>query len=265
MAAHSNSNRYQVFKGSSDSITLGTAVWRYMTFEKFFYLIETSKLHHARLDQLGDPFEGSVTSAYAHAREIEVNPAQISSNRFEPWIHKSLLFRTYATCWHASPDESDAQWKLYASGGAGVAIVSSLARLSEAVDIRPYRHGILGPVEYIDFENHDMRLRPFGTRIRPGFAKRKSFEHEKEVRGVILLDPVNHGQTLEVNEASLQRLRDERPVGILVRVNLKVLIQSIVISPLARPYVEELVRVITKRSSLYKLVRKSGLIGVPRY
>jgi len=54
--------RYQIFRGSSDDITRQTSLWRYMTFEKFCWLVEKSALYHTRLDQLGDPFEGAVTN-----------------------------------------------------------------------------------------------------------------------------------------------------------------------------------------------------------
>lgn len=258
-------NGYQVFKGSSDSLTLDTPLWRYMTFEKFCWLLETSQLHHARLDQFDDPFEGSVTKEYARLRSEETEPSQIVVNKFEPWVHKSLLFRTYAACWHASPHESDAQWRIYAGGGAGIAVVSTMTRLARAVDIRPHRHGLLGEVEYVDLETHDMCHRPFGTRIRPGFAKRKSFEHEKEVRGVIQMDLITDGSTIQLNDKLLERQRMELPVGISATVHLKELIQSIVVGPLAAPFIEQLVRVTAKRHDLDHVVRKSELNGQPIY
>ena len=64
-----NSTRYYPFKGSSKDITGDTLLWRYMSFEKFCWLLETSKLYHARLDQFEDPFEGSVTKLYALATD----------------------------------------------------------------------------------------------------------------------------------------------------------------------------------------------------
>jgi hypothetical protein len=236
-----------------------------MTFEKFCWLVENSQLYHSRLDRFEDPFEGCVTKEYARKRAAETEPDQIASNRFEPWVHRSLLYRSYAVCWHASLHESDAQWKIYAGGGAGIAVVSTIARLAKAVDIRPHPHGLLGEVEYVDLETHDMRRRPFGTYIRPGFAKRKSFEHEKEVRGVILLDLIADGPSIEMNEKYLERLRAEMPVGVAAKVDSKELIQSIVVGPLAAPFIEELVHTTAKRHGLNHLVKKSELGGQPIY
>ena len=219
-------------------------------------------LYHARLDQLGDQFEGAVTEVYARQRDAgEIEP-DFSERQLEPWIFKSLRFREFATCWHASEYESDALWKLYASGGAGVAVVSTMGRLERSVDLAPYR-GILGQVEYVDFESHDMRHRPFGTVMRPGHLKRRSFEHEREVRGLVLTNLIKDGATLTMDDRCLERQRAEQPLGIGAKVDLAGLIESIVISPMATSYVEELVDIIAKRHGLDHLVRKSDLLRAP--
>ena len=258
--------RYFPFGGSDKSIKPMTPLWRYLTFEKFCSLIETGKLYHARLDQFEDPFEGSVTAEYVKRREADATEHKEEFlAKLEPWTNVSNLFRSYATCWHASDHESDAQWKLYAAGGAGIAVVSSKERLIKSVDLHPYRHGLLGQVEYIDWKNHDMRHRPFGTEMRPGFVKRNSFEHEREVRGVILTDlsvVTKRGQ-LKMNLATLKKLHQINPPGISVRVDLHELISNIVLSPLAPAYIDELVRIITKRHDLDHLVTKSNLCGSP--
>lgn len=258
-------NRYQLTKGSSDVINCDTPLWRYLTFKKFCWLLETSMLYHTRLDQFEDPFEGCVTNEYARRRAVEKDPIQSTINQFEPWRNKSLLYRTYAVCWHASSHESDAQWKIYGDKSAGVAVVSTMSRLNMAVDISPYRHGRLGPVEYIDLETHDMVLPPFGESIRPGFAKGKSFEHEHEVRGAILMDLIREGTTLEFNERFLVQLRSDMPLGIVAKADLNQLIGSIVIGPLAAPFVEELVHMTAKRHGFDHLVSKSKLAGKPIY
>jgi len=44
-------------------------IWRYMDFTKFVSMLEEAGLFFARLDRLGDPFEGSSTRAEVMSRE----------------------------------------------------------------------------------------------------------------------------------------------------------------------------------------------------
>lgn len=256
--------RYQLFQGSSSDITLQTPLWRYMTFEKFSWLVEKSSLYHARLDQLGDPFEGAVTNFYAGLRDTDkIAPYFTQFKENEPWIFKTLRFRQFAMCWHASEHESDALWKLYAPGGAGIAVVSTMERIRKAVEFTPHHHGILGQVEYVDFDHHDMRRGP--TVIRPGHLKRKSFDYEREVRGIILAEMVHVADGFGFTDKTTELQRLHQPLGINTHADLKELIQSIVISPTAEPFVEELVQTVAKRHQLDGLVRKSELLKTPAY
>ena len=259
-------HRYQAVQfGDGGEITLQSIIWRYMTFEKFCWLIEKSLLRHTRLDQFEDPFEGAVTNAYARMRDRGELEPYFSLREHEPWVFKSLRCRQFATCWHASEHESDAQWKLYSAGGAGVAVVSTMTRLRDSVDLSP-RKGILADISYVDFENHGMRRQTGGrTAIRPGHLKRKSFEHEKEVRGIILTDLIVEGESFAMDEAFLEKQRLLQPEFIDAKVDLKGLVQEIVVSPIAKPFVEELVRIVTERHSLDHLVRRSELLKSPAY
>ena len=257
---------YQLFKGSSNLITRQTPLWRYMTFEKFCWLLETSKLYHTRLDQFRDPFEGAVTDFYAQMRDTGKIDPYFGLKEHEPLMFKEHRFRRFATCWHASKDESDALWQLYASGGAGIAVESTMECIQKAVDLTPYKSGILGQVEYVDFETHDMLIdRSPHNVIQLGYLKRKSFEHEKEVRGIIIKDHIVEGGIFNFDDAYIEKQRVEQPVGITAKVDLKELIKSIVISPSASHFVEELVNIVTERHGLQHLVRRSKLLGNPVY
>ena len=236
-----------------------------MTFEKFCWLLETSKLYHTRLDQFNDPFEGAVTFAYAKMRDSgEIKP-HFSLREFEPWNFKLGRLNQFATCWHASEHESDALWQLYAPGGAGVAIVSSMNRIEKSVDLTSYWYGLLGEVEYVDFETHNMLRSGIPTVIRPGYLKRKSFEYEREVRGIIATNLITDCSAITLDEAFIDKQRKEQPVGITPQVDLKTLIQSIVVSPVAASYVEELVRKLSERRGLENLITKSKLLQQPVY
>lgn len=229
-------------------------------------MIETSRLFHTRLDQFNDAFEGAVTYEYARLRESGALKSFFGPKEYETWNLKVLRLSSYATCWHASEYESDAQWKLYASGGAGIAVLSTMERLVKAVDFAPHSSGILGQVEYVDFETHNMLHKPHATVMRPGFLKRRSFEHEREVRGIIFMNLSFGGvEHVILDDAFIESMRLSKPRSIEAKVDLPDLLQAIVISPVAAPYVEELVRIVTKRHGLDHLVRKSSLCGLPVY
>src|SRR5664280_293378 len=153
---HSDLNRYLLTNSKIHPISEKTRLWRYLTFEKFVWLLEKAKLYHTRLDLLGDPFEGSLTKVYVRQRDAGQLPQTRQSGlspEQERIRNKADLYSKFATCWHASPHETETMWMLYSTTHAGVAIVSTTARLQQAVDLSPYLGGgILGPVEYLDFD-----------------------------------------------------------------------------------------------------------------
>jgi len=264
--AESRTPQYQLFSSTEHPISRESRLWRYLTFEKFVWLLEKSKLYHSRLDLLGDPFEGSVTRAYVRKRDAGQLPKHLQTAfpEYEATEHKRWMYSRFVTSWYASPHESAAMRKLYSRERAGVAIVSTPLRMQEGVDLTPYHTAILGPVEYLDFEKEDGTL-PFGKKARPGFLKRKSFEHEKEVRGMIYFEEYPQDPNLIRSPEYVQSLRESRPPGIDVRVELKRLIQEIYISPLSAAYFRDVVSILTDRHGLADLIHPSALLGDPVY
>jgi len=245
-------------------------LWRYLTLEKFAWMLETSKLYHARLDLLGDPFEGAVTKPHFEREEAKAKSGDPWAAVLRPVRRQGTdRFLEYACCWHASSVESAAMWKLYASENAGVAIVSSPERLVEAVDLTPFA-GTLGPVEYLDFDNDEMVIhrqappRPPLKAIQ-GFTKRKSFEHEQEVRGMI----DGRGLVLQVltkmNRLDPSELKEKMPPGVAVNIDLGVVVGAIYISPLAQSCFRQVVEMMAERCGLKERVRASTLNGEPLY
>ena len=179
------------------------------------------------------------------------------------------VYSKFATCWHESLHESAAMWKLYSAEHAGVAIVSTPLRMHQAVDLTPYNSGVLSPVEYMDFEKDDMTLRPvslgFGRSAMPGLLKRKSFQHENEVRGLIFFE--DHAKMKLPSPFTFdeyrKRIQEVNPIGISVSVDLNHLIEEIYISPLAKSHFTEAVEVMAKRHGLDDRIRTSGLLGEP--
>lgn len=216
-------------------------LWRYMDFAKFVSMLHARALYFPRADTLGDPFEGAqgIESNREQWRakwlEITRNAARklaASTNRDQPeWIeqraqqmvkefsehNEGLLHHTYISCWHASDVESEALWRLYCPvGSSGLAVRTTKGALQNALGDDP--DVLIGTVEYIDFETE------FAGMNLPVFRKRKSLQHETEVRAVTQLRRFPYNRTIV------------GPVGISKPVDLALVLQEIVISPFAPPW-----------------------------
>ncbi len=102
----------------------------------------------------------------------------------------------------------------------------------------------------------DLRYREFdkdpidkGHRHYGLFQKRRSFEHEKELRATILLDEAHYGE------------------GAYVRCNLGILINNIHVSPFVGNYVRDDIEKLCsgKIQIVNKPVRRSTLLNEPDY
>lgn len=236
-----------------------TKVWRYLSFTKFVSLLHSRALHFARADRFDDPFEGTVPE---HAREslraflagIHEAPDQ-AADEFLRLAEVSRLF-AYISCWHANPAESDAMWRLYAFATEGVAVQSTVGRLRQVLDAARERIW-LGSVWYVDFETVDPLL--FVNGLTPFIFKRPSFEHEREIRGVIWME---EGEPAAGEGESVQ-LRVPEAVIRTVPVDLNQLIEKVVVSPVAPRWFAELVEAVTRQHGLEKEVVQSRLYEPP--
>ena len=126
------------------------ALWRYVNFTKFVSLLDKSALFFARADKLGDPFEGSFPVG-----NVEVDPLSYSDPLLEDLYRsarhcvKDIRPFTLVNCWHESPHESDAMWKLYSGDREGIALRTDFKSLSESLVGEEAVH--IGKVSYIDF------------------------------------------------------------------------------------------------------------------
>jgi hypothetical protein len=131
---------------------------------------------------------------------------------------------TFVSCWYESQHESDAMWRLYSEqSGYAVAIQTSVGLLKKHTD----EQIAIGRIKYIDY------CTEFPHIGFPHFYKRRSFEHEREVRAVII-----------------DRSADESLAGKHVDVNLRSLIRTVKVSPLAPPWFLEVVQDVTRKYDL---------------
>ena len=163
--------RYKSAEIPSDDLML----WRYMDFTKFVSLLDKSALFFARADKLGDPFEG-----YWPISAVEKNLSS-SDTATLSYLHRLPIPFTLISCWHEGSHESEAMWKLYSSETNGIVIKTDFGSLLDSLQGNPGL--ILGRVDYIDYNDTD--LSPTGDNWLQFLQKRKSFEHEHEVRFII--------------------------------------------------------------------------------
>jgi hypothetical protein len=110
-------------------------------------------------------------------------------------------------------------WKLYSASGQAIAVESTVGQLRASLG--DAEGVIVDSVRYADFDNDPIEK---GHKHYSLFMKRKSFEHEKELRATILLP-----------EEQWTIPEDQR--GLAVPCDLNVLINRIHVSPLCAAFV----------------------------
>ena len=211
-------------------------IWRYIDFTKFVSVFENSALFFCRADKLGDPFEGSYARANKSLREImyeeESKRLNIPIDRIlqalgafgdiKKWYRQWMMI----SCWHMNELESAAMWNLYTKTNESVCIQSTYRLLAECLPEEAY----IGKVQYTDYDEKWMPERNLFT---PFMHKRKSFEHEHEVRAIVNKSPK---KPLAIQDTTLAS-----PTGIWVKVDLHKLIERIYLSPLSPDWFRDLV------------------------
>lgn len=231
-------------------------VWRYMDFTKFISLIDSHCLYFTRADKFNDPFEGSLSKKTYddrnewHDKLKEKAALTLPQNIMDQYCQQlkstgditQRWRKFYAiNCWHLNEHESDAMWQLYLKSDEGIAIQSTCRKLKESFceDENVY----LGKVIYIDYEKDRIENYYDSTKPNPSiissFApfmyKRKSFEHEKEVRALIFKSP-------EISGESLGDYLDTIDDGVEVKINVEHLVENIYVAPTAPDWFAALVK-----------------------
>jgi len=230
-------------------------IWRYMDFTKFVSLLDKSALFFPRADRLPDPFEGSYSKVNVKLRPIMYKD-KIPPNALKDLSQFYKLFRklTAISCWHLNEYESTAMWNLYLKSGEGIAIQSTFNLLKAALEDES--HNIfIGKVKYLDFEKDWM---PEGNALYPFVHKRKSFEHEQELRTVIQEFRYKKNGDIDWDKAPF----DE---GVYVSVDLNVLIDRVYLAPTSPKWLFALVGAVTRKYGLDKDVIQSSLNDMPVY
>lgn len=227
-------------------------LWRYFDFTKFVSLLDRSALFFSRVDKLGDPFEGSLSKI-----NLAMPPVIFRDFSREGQEHRLVVWRDFSryiavNCWHWNEHESAAMWNIYARHGDGIAIKSSFSRLAEsftdATDI------YIGQVNYVDYETTQI---PEQNLLSAYLHKRKSFEHEREVRALIMDVPLSE------DNGVVTAAPEAWEFGQYCQVNLSTLVQEVVVSPASADWFVELAKSVSARYALEAPVGRSALAALP--
>ena len=215
-----------------------------MDFTKFVAMLESKCLYFCRVDCLEDPWEGVLSPA---SREAEVRAYQQVPGGTEEGMRSQLtaiaqIRRTsnFVNCWHESKYESDAMWKLYLRGNEGIAIRTQFGRFRKALE-HSAKSIFAGRVRYVDYATAQI---PFGNTLQAVLYKRISFEHEREVRAVIM-------DTGDDNK------------GLPIEVKIDELIEKIFVAPTAPDWIVSLVEKTARRYGINAPVKRSNLDTKP--
>ncbi len=234
----------------------GVKIWRYMDFTKLVSILDQEALYFARTDTFEDPFEGSSPRSNILARQIvppNVPPGGEASYltqmaRMGEFMD-NLRKHVFVSCWHLNESESAAMWKLYLKSGEGIAIQSTVGRLKSALQPADTLH--IGMVKYIDYDKEAIAAR---NALTPIVHKRKSFEHERELRAVVVRWPSDGAFGAGVVDQ-----------GIAVKVDLDLLIEGIFLAPRTAPWLSVLISNVLKKYGRNTPLHQSRLDDRPLF
>jgi hypothetical protein len=237
-----------------------TTIWRYVNINKFVSMLDTSSLWFARADQFKDNFEGSSPRINVSSRKLPTFLSEEDSNIYcELMKHTSdtkqrWLRYVAINCWHMDETESTAMWELYLSGcKEGVAIKSSFAKLKDS--LRNSEPVYIGVVKYIDFEHQVIEG---DSVLAPYIYKRNVFQHEKELRAIIVRSPPPSPKGLDFSVKTIEK-------GILVPVDLNILIEKVYVVPGSPRNFTDIVKSLIKSRGFNFQTVSSSILNNPKY
>jgi len=248
-------------------------IWRYLDFTKFVALLDSKALFFARVSTLDDPFEGSFPPAQSVKERLmgafplgslpDNVSIEVESGVEDIW--RIMRYWAMVNCWHASTHESAAMWRLYAPTTAAVAIRSTVRRLRSAIGSAPAPPAgfggsdrvHIGMIEYLDFATQRI---PDGSFAAQFFRKRRSFEHERELRALVLQFPRAADDPRRVDYA-----RRPTDTGLSIPADLSQLVEQVLVAPQAPGWYAELVARVAVKYGLQVVPTQSELDAKPLY
>lgn len=248
---------HPVFEGSSNP---NAKIWRYMDFTKFIALLETKSLFFTRSDKFEDPYEGRLNQiTIDYFKEEYYNSVQAEEN-IKELAYKSIVedFKESrkqftVNCWHMNEFESDAMWKLYLKSNEGIAIQSTFQKLCDSFSLTE-EEIYIGKVVYKDFNKY---IIPINNNFYRFLVKRKSFEHEREIRAIHwrINSKIHKASTMDEVMLPTVEYGENMPVDI------RTLIEKVYVAPNSPIWITDLVRSMLKKYDLQSVSVEQSSLG----
>jgi hypothetical protein len=240
-----------IFGGVKEPSDKTALLWRYMDLAQLLVILDRQELFFPSIATLaeGDPYEGEpIFSKIQAAREKGAE--ELRRFRLQLEVFKHLNF---FNCWHMNDGESDAMWKLYVKGSAGVAIRSTVSRVMDSFH-KASDTVYMSEVRYADPDKliaQDTSI--FG--ISDYIFKRNAFQHEREVRlGTnrpdVRMEFFDDQGILKIPKPGITAdhiLTSPARKGIYVVIDVSTLVETVVVSPYASNWFSDLVSSLTKK------------------
>ena len=263
---------------------LNGKIWQYMELAQFVSMLHRRALFFVKARKLRDPYEGIIPqfnnltrSAVFDEEEQETKILKQSDDfpKIEPHsIRRQFeLYRELVLIngWHSSEYESAAMWHLYAHENAGIAIQSTIGRLSKCFEKNHTDTIWIGQIQYLDFSKD--WINEWNDVFQAFLIKRKSFEYENEIRAVTCLPDRHHYSGKGVLDAvDKAKVRSPKPIvanpeeitdkGKYVSADLQTLIENIYIAPYAESWFKEVIESLLSKYQLKAKVIKSDLYTI---
>ena len=224
-------------------------IWRFMDFAKFVDVLINQSLYFCRTDLMNDPFEGRYTPHMIDVFSKEARDEQEKQRIREFLIQDPHECRhtSFLNCWYMGDVEPASMWKLYTSSNQGIVIQSTFKRLINSFANNSKFSIFIGKVRYIDYKEDTIPLRNV---FSPLLYKRHHFEHEQELRAVVVdIEPMIKGTPFSM--------------GHLVETNLEELVEGVRIAPTSSDWFKKIVKTLTQKFDLDVIITNSELDEKP--
>jgi hypothetical protein len=210
-------------------------LWRYFSYERLKDLLLSEEIFFTDIRAFDDGLEGSLTARTRDRLfdwfQSQGNDAVIAHGSVKQYENHSEAF--FVNCWHMNDGESYLMWKAYAE--RGFAVRTTFERLQSSFDNFP-GEVTGGIVNYVDFERE---ITPLGNVFNHVITKDLPYRDEREFR-LLFWRTAKANQNIMLGEK-----------GIKIRVDLKMLIESIYLNPIETTEHEELCQILDEKDIKY--------------